>query len=434
MATLAERQVAHVWRRLGMGPIPAELTAGATIGPQVVIADLLNRPLTTPAQWGFTSATDWTAEQVWLGQLLRNMQIGNPAQERLSWVFRNLVVVGIADFTYVKDVRDHIYRLRQDPFASYKQLLTDITIMPGMMTYLTGCKNSKQHPNQNYARELCELFTLGRVDEVTGQANYAEFDVQEIARALTGYVYDWNTGLIKWSAASYDSGPKTIFGVPRGNIGVPGVLDAIASHPSFATHVPARLYRELVGLDPTASTLQSLGSLWGTTGDVRAVVTAICNLPEFLSAEAIGARVKTPIELLVASGRVLNLDLSKSDFGWQLRDLLGMHPMLPPNVGGWPAGTRWLNAGGLMSWNGIVQSLCSSARANAGVAGSPVTALFATPKANVPDEAARLTCITDLTPSTRAAIASYVSAASWTLDRAAGALGLCLVSPEFATN
>src|SRR4051794_36178837 len=100
MPTLAERQVAHVWRRLGFGPTPNDITTGAALGPRAVIAALLPPPLTPPTDWGSTNETDWTAEPIWLGQLLRNMATGNPAQERLSWILRNLLVIGVGDFTY----------------------------------------------------------------------------------------------------------------------------------------------------------------------------------------------------------------------------------------------------------------------------------------------------------------------------------------------
>jgi uncharacterized protein (DUF1800 family) len=300
-----------------------------------------------------------------------------------------------------------------------------------MMKYLTGSNNSKQHPNQNYARELCELFTLGRVDLVTGTTNYTEKDVQEIARALTGYTYDWSTSTIKFNAAYFDSGNKTFLGAPRGNAGVAQVIDAITQQHSWGTHVPARLYRELVGLEPSTATLEVLRPSWTASGDVRAVVTAICNLPDFLDDTAIGSKVKTPIDLLVSAGRVLNIDMTKTDFGWQLRDILGMHPMFPPNVGGWPAGTRWLNAGGLMCWNGFAQVLAMSAR---NTPGSPVAQLAAVPPAQAATEAARLACITDLTASTTNALNTFAAGAKWGLDRAAGTFALLLVSPEFAAN
>jgi uncharacterized protein (DUF1800 family) len=262
--------------------------------------------------------------------------------------------------------------------------------------------------------------------------NYTETDVREVARACTGYVLNWSTGKIVFDPNSYDSGTKTFLGQNRGNAGVPEVIHAVSTHPSWTYHVPQRLYRELVGLEPDAPTLDSLASSFGSSGDVKAVVTTIANLPAFLSPGAIGAKAKTPVELLVAAAKVLGIDLTNSDFTWQLRDLMGQHPFLPPNVSGWPAGRRWLNTGVSMAWCDIVQALVATAR---GTAGSVVAQLFgSTNAANAAAPAARLCGITDLSPATANALASYASGASWTLDRAAGTIALVLVCPEFLVN
>ena len=101
----------------------------------------------------------------------------------MSWILEGLVVVALDGTVYFPELRDHVLRLRTGALGSYKQLLFDTATMAGMLKYLTGFQNTKQHPNQNYARELMELFTLGRVHPVTGAPNYTELDVQEIVTA-----------------------------------------------------------------------------------------------------------------------------------------------------------------------------------------------------------------------------------------------------------
>src|SRR5437879_4181573 len=101
MPTLAERQVAHVWRRLGFGPTADDVVVGVATGPAAVIDDLLSRPLTTPAGWAFTTGTDWQGEDRWVSQWLANAaKPANPLQERLSWILQGLVVAGIDGTTY----------------------------------------------------------------------------------------------------------------------------------------------------------------------------------------------------------------------------------------------------------------------------------------------------------------------------------------------
>src|SRR6185436_483988 len=118
---VVERQVAHVWKRLGFGPTAADVSNGAKVGPKAVIADLLSRPLTTPSDWQFPTGTDWKAQSQFLGRLLNRMGFSsNAAQERLAWILQGLVVVGIDGTVYFGDLADHIIRLRTNPFGAYK--------------------------------------------------------------------------------------------------------------------------------------------------------------------------------------------------------------------------------------------------------------------------------------------------------------------------
>jgi uncharacterized protein (DUF1800 family) len=430
--TVAERQVAHIWKRLGFGATSSDIDRGVAMGPKALIDDLLSRPLTTPTDWNFTTATDWIGQSKFLGQQLHLMGFAaNPLQERMAWILQGLVVVGIDGTVYFPDLVAHMFRLRGNPFGSYKQLLADVTVMTGMMKYLNGYQNSRQHPNQNYGRELMELFSLGITHPKTGAQNYTEADVREVARALTGYALNWNNGTMVFTPSLFDSGNKNFLGLPRGNAGVTEVVAAVSAHPSWGYFVPRRLYRELVGLEPDAATLDKLATAFGPAGDVAAVVSAIAHLPAFVSAAAIGAKAKTPVELIASAAKAVGFDLSTVDYTWQIRDLLGQHPYLPPNVSGWPAGKRWLNTGVIMTWCAMVQDFVGVSRT---AAGGAVAQLAAMAPAAAPTAAARICGITDLSPATATGLSSYVAAGPWNLDRAAGTLALVLVSPEFFVN
>ena len=441
MGTVAQRQVAHIWRRLGFGATGSDIDSGVAAGPQAVIEDLLSRPLTMPAEWNFTTGTDYLGQNLFLGQQLQLMATGaNPLQERLAWILQGLVVVGLDGTVYFPDLHDHIFRLRGNPFGSYAQLLLDVTTMTGMMKYLNGYQNSALHPNQNYGRELMELFSLGITHPTTGVENYTQVDVEEVARALTGYTLDWTTGTIVFDPTQFDSGDKTFLGQDRGDAGVPDVINAIAQHPSFPYFVPLRLYQELVGLVPTNATLDSLAALWGTTGDVQAVVSAITQLPDFLSAPAIGAKAKSPVELMANAAKVTGFDLSTTDYSWQMQDFLGQYPFIPPNVSGWPVGARWLNAGVAMTWCSMVQdfvgaSLNNSLNDSTGVVAQLLASATAgNAAATVPATAAYLCGLPDLSPTTASALATYVASGPWNEYQAAGTLAMVLLSPEFFIN
>jgi uncharacterized protein (DUF1800 family) len=429
MATLAERQVAHVWRRMGFGPTAADIAAGVKVGPAAVVEDLLSRPLTTATDWAFTTGTDWQEQERWLGQLLHNQATQkNPLQERMAWVLANLVVAGIDGTAYFDDVRDHHYRLRADPLGAYSTLVRQTATMPGLLKYLTGHLNEYRHPNQNFARELMELFCLGRTHALTGKPNYAEHDVQELARACTGWRYDWGTGKVAFNASYWDPGPKTIFNVDRGAAKLANGLTVVFAHPSYLYHVPRRLYLELMGTEPTVDQLKALAPTWGRTGDIRAVVSAIVRDPAFVDVKAIATKIKTPVELVTSAARVLGVDLRTQSLGWELRDKMGQHPLLPPNVAGWPAGTRWLSSSVLVTWNEIVNRLVAGVR---GQANGVVAKVHAIGQTSATNQAIRLTALTEATTSTRQAIAAFTAGGTWNLDRAAGTVALCLVSPEF---
>jgi uncharacterized protein (DUF1800 family) len=426
-------QVAHVSRRMGFGPVPAEIAEGVKAGPAAVIDDLLSRPLTSPAEWKLPTSTDWEAQVAYLGQQMDLMATSpNPLQERLAWIMQGLVVVGLTDFVYFADLQGHVARLRTNPFGSYTELLADTAIFPGMMKYLSGYLNSAAHPNQNYGRELMELFSLGLLGLVTGTPNYSQQDVIEVAAACTGYTYDWSNGTISFDPSLFDDSEKYFLGKARGRADLADVIAAVSTHPAYPHFVPARLYRELVGLDPDRATLLQLGRVFGATGDVRAVVSAIVKSPQFLSAAAIGSKIKTPVELIVSGARVTGYDLSTSNYGWQMSSFMNQHPFYPPNVSGWPVGKVWLNAGVAMTWGAIVQDyVTASAAASKGV----VAQLLGSASARTAPAAAAALCgITTLSPVTERALASYAAGATWNLERAAGTLALVLVSPEFAVN
>ena len=433
MGTVTERQVAHIWRRLGFGPTEGDINHGVAVGTTALINELLGRRPTTPAQWRLPQLSTWNDQAPYLGRQLELMATSaNPLQERLAWILQGIVVVGVTDSVAFEDLRGHLDRLRVNPFGSYTRLLRDTAVLPGMMKYLNGDENAVGHPNQNYARELMELFSLGLANLVTGRPNYTQHDVVQIARALTGYTLNWTTGKIEFDPTQFDHGQKRFFGINQGDANLGKVITAVSRHPAYRYFIPARLYRELVGLEPDVATLRRLGALWGTAGDVRAVVRAIAHSPAFLAPSAIGSRVKSPIELLASGARVMGFPLASSNYGWQLSSFMNQNPFFPPNVAGWPEGTTWLNAGVDMTWAGIVQDFAAAAAASTtGIAAklwlreSPLSA---------PAAAVRLCGITDVSVPTARALHAYTTSGSWDRFRAAGTLALVLVSPEFLVN
>jgi uncharacterized protein (DUF1800 family) len=134
---------------------------------------------------------------------------------------------------------------------------------------------------------------------------------------------------------------------------------------------------------------------------------------------------------VASAARVLAIDLRSQSLSWELRDKMGQHPLLPPNVAGWPAGTRWLSSSVLLTWNELVNRFVAAVR---GQTNGVVAQVQAVGRAAAAKEALRLTALTEATASTTQAVAAYAAAGKWDVDRAAGTVALCLVSPEFFVN
>ena len=435
-----EEQVAHVWRRLGFGPSPADMTYGLSIGPQALIEDLTSRATTGSAYWALPTITGWDDPAAYMDRLFELMQTStNPLQERMAWMMMGLLVVAYADNTANDELDQWVRACRSGCLGNYFQLLTTVASGWPMQWYLSNVFSEKGHANENLARELCELFALGTKHPVTGQPNYAEADVKEIARALTGYDYDWDRDVQFFNPFNWDSGTKTIFGSNRGAAKFPEVLAAVKAHSSFGYFVPRRIYRELVGLEPSAQALEAMRPVWGSDGDLKALVHHIATRPEFLSDAAVRCRVKSPMELVVGSIRVLGLKhLSRFYLQWVLYDMR-QYPFQAPNVSGWPSGSAWLHAGQLVSWSSLLSWMCFEDDGSAAIANQDrcptIRSLRQQGNAQTGgDLALQMAGLYDVSAETREAMRDYAAAGPWNHWRACGLMQLALSCPEFLLN
>lgn len=448
MTASSEATVAHVWRRLGFGPAPGDVQEGvAAGGPSAVIEQLLARPTTAVADWAWPpDAGDWTDQARWLTRLFELFAHGSPIQERVSWILAGVLVAGISDEVAYADLKEHHNRLRMWPAApSYKSLLYEVADTGAMQKYLNGTFSEPPHPNENLARELLELFSLGVTNPGTGAENFAEADVKEIARALTGYRMDLGTRATFFEPAYWDSGDKTFLGSDRGAAGLVEVIDAIVEQDSYRYFLPRRIYRDLVGSDPSAGALEDLGAVWGAHGDINALVAHIARRPEFVADEAIGNRVKSPVELLAGAIRILGIqDCSSLALGWAA-GLLRQYPLRPPDVNGWDAG--WLHPTHLVLWSRVQHSFCVADRgpaADGTVSATPAAKqsptlrrLYAEASRDTAAEMAlQLAGLHDTSSTTRAAIDAYARTRTtadepWSFARACGVMELVFNSPEF---
>ena len=237
----------------------------------------------------------------------------------------------------VRDYRKMLKQLtlfREHGLGDFRTLLVGAAQDPAMLAFLDAGVNVKGAPNENFAREIMELFTMG-------VGHYSEHDVREAARAFTG----WNfSGLdFRVDATRHDAGEKTVLGKTGPLDGVQ-VIDIILAQPVTSRYIAGKLYRYFVR-DALSADLQArLGKSLADSGyDIAAFLEMLFLSRDFYAPESVGTRIKAPVELVVSTYRKLNLDTVPGvpDFN-RVTESLGQRLMHPPTVAGWSYGRSWI--------------------------------------------------------------------------------------------
>lgn len=250
--------------------------------------------------------------------------------------------------------------LRRLALGNFRSLVSEVTLSPAMMMYLDLEDSDKARPNENYARELFELFTVGI-------GHYTEKDIKETARALTGWTLDGPKGTAKARATAadtprdfardglvatfvpkrHDDGPKTIFG-QTGRFNLEGVVELILHQEATGRFLAAKLIDFFGASDPKAELRGRMAEAFAASkGEIRELLRVLFTAPEFYADAARGSLIKSPVRLLVGACRQLKLDVEPTPSLAQLTAAMGQELFNPPNVKGWPGGRSWIGAGTL---------------------------------------------------------------------------------------
>ena len=271
----------------------------------------------------------------WLDRMVRSNQ---PHVERMSLIWHDWFATG--DVGSQKLGVKQKVTLRKQGLGSFDDLLRVVTTDPAMLIWLSGNENTKYAPNENYGRELMELFTLG-VSDGSGYP-YSEDDVREQARALTGWTsdYDDNIGYVnfRFDDHLHDAKSKTIFG-QTGNWDWEDSCRLVLEHQAHAPYFVQRLWHHFIPTSPSKATADALVSLYVSSGRaIRPVVEAILMHPDLYLG---GALVKPPVVFIVGMLKARERHIDTDEWVW-ISDLAGQQPFNPPNVAGWDE-TRWLD-------------------------------------------------------------------------------------------
>lgn len=337
-------EATRLLNRAGFGPAPGQAEKLAKLGMRKAVLSL-TRPKGQARLIGpepvdgeglpIAPFDSWGHDHLWwLDRMVRTNQ---PFRERMALIFHDWFATSNAGVSQQRQMIDQYWTLRGAVNGTFDDLVLKITRDPAMLQWLNGAENNKWSPNENYARELMELFTLG-----ADRGAYTEDDIREAARALTGWRYDWDDDLgshnFRFDPEYHDEESKKIFG-RTGNWDWKDVCRLCVTHRLHASFFVEKLWSYFIPAPPSRSTRQGLiGIYLKNDRRILPVVEAILQHPDFYRGPPM---VKPPVVFNASLLRSLKDSIRTDAWSW-LGDGAGQQLFLPPNVAGWDD-ERWLD-------------------------------------------------------------------------------------------
>ena len=363
LAPLDQPHAAHLLRRTGFGVSLDRLDASlgqpaATVAAQLV-KEALAAPLPEPPEWINEAPpggdapreerqaynrnnTMWRNE--WVAAWYAEMHsLG--LRERMTLFWHNHFVTEYRAYRSAPFAYRYVTLLRTHALGNFKDLVRAIGTEAAMLLYLNGAQNRVGVPNENYGRELLELFTMGQFDG-QGNENYAQEDIEQIARALTGWIVRRRELAVLFRPNRHDDGEKTIFG-RTGQWGYDDVIDIIFEEraPQIAEFVARKLYGEFIYAAPDETLVADLAQIFlDNDFEIAPVVSALMSSAHFFDDQVLGTQVKSPTDMLVGLIRDLDAETVPRVMNNLRRfsAILQQSILNPPNVAGWPGHRTWL--------------------------------------------------------------------------------------------
>jgi uncharacterized protein (DUF1800 family) len=262
----------------------------------------------------------------------------NQLQEKMAVFWHGHFATRIQQSLFNLDI---INIFRKNALGSFRDMLFEVSKSPAMLNFLNNQQNKKAKANENFARELMELFTLGR------ETLYTEKDIKESARAFTGWSYDENAAF-RENLKQHDSGEKEFLG-KKGNFTGTDIINLILERRECAEFITAKVYKYLVNETPDEKLIKTLSdTFYKSDYNILTLLDEIFLSNWFYDATNIGAKVKSPIDLIIGIRRILPMDTKDGNTIYNFERLLGQQLLQPPNVAGWPSGTGWIDSSTLL--------------------------------------------------------------------------------------
>lgn len=371
-APLGEEGAKRLLTRAGFAPSAAEIARFAALDQPTAVEELLAPRATTPV----VAPPSWVDEAIVSPRALRAMSEDErqaareraarqslelrgwwlremaatpaPLLERMTLFWHNHFVsaqpkVRAPQLMYRQNVL-----LRRHALGNFGALLHAVAKDPAMLLYLDAANNRRDAPNENFAREVMELFTLGK-------GHYTERDIKEAARAFTGWSLDPQTGEFVFRRRLHDDGVKTVLG-RTGRFDGDQVLDLLLAHPATARFIVDKLWREFVSPRPDAARVEAIAGRFRASGyETRVALRELLRQPEVAAGSQDDALVKSPVELVVGFVRPSQAQLQNPIGAALAVAAMGQNLFAPPNVRGWPGGEAWINTQTLLARKQFLQ-------------------------------------------------------------------------------
>lgn len=350
---MKREHIYHLYRRAGFGIRPEEVDALQHLTLDAVVDDLLmasENP--TPLELDLTIYDRYFEENPEpkypefrqfvksCNHLLRTFnsewvqRICDPTEalnERMTLFWANIFSCEDETVSYIQTFNNVV---RKNALGDFKGLTKAVSREPAMIRYLDISKNSKKMPNENFARELMELFMLG-------EGHYTEGDIKEAARAFTGYAYHLD-GRFRIREGARDTADKNFFGF-KGPMDGDTVIDIIAQQEQCARFICTKMYRYFVNEKPQEEHISEMVSVFYPSYMIKDVMRFMLKAPWFYESTNIGTKIKSPIDLFASIYKMVPYKIVEDNDGIYIQELLGQVLLRPPNVAGWQGGKNWID-------------------------------------------------------------------------------------------
>ena len=340
------RLAAHLYRRAGFGGTPEELdravaegleaTVERLIHPELVPNDALDQRLAAlPIDLTkFPGIIRW-----WLTRMIFSAR---PLEERMTLFLHDHFATSFAKVSDPGAMLQQNELFRRFALGRFDELTIEVARDPAMLRWLDNFLSRKDNPNENFGRELLELFLLGH-------GNYSEDDVMAATRAFTGWTLSRQTRQFVFVDAFHDHGLKTFLG-QVGDWNGDDVVKIACAQAAHGEFLARKLFEWFAYAGPDHGTVERLANAYRSGGNsLRDLVRAILTDPEMYSERAVWTKVKMPLDFVVSAARHLALTSDPTRLAGAYLPALGQIPFYPPDVDGWPEGLTWINSGALLN-------------------------------------------------------------------------------------